>query len=127
MSESFITMTITELIAISDELLEEVICEVLDEPIQDTLSDYDESVIKRARQFCDELDNIGIDSVDGWQDRMYGIADNDAEFLQEMLEDNGEEWPEHLVIDWQESWDRNYRFDFNVIDFEGTRWYFFNS
>ena len=120
-------MTITDLIAISDELLEEVICEVLDSPIQDTLSDYDESVIKRGKEFLKELDNIGIDSVEGWQDRLYGVADNDAEFLQEMLEDNGEEWPEYLVIDWQESWDRNYRFDFNVIEFEGTRWYFHNS
>ena len=127
MSESFNQMTITDLIAISDELLEEVICEVLDAPIQDTLSDYDESVIKRGKEFLKELDNIGIDSVEGWQDRMYGVADNDADFLQEMLEDNGEEWPENLVIDWQESWDRNYRFDFNVIDFEGTRWYFRNS
>ena len=119
-------MTAT-LIAISDELLEEVICEVLEEPIQDTLSDYDESVIKRAKEFCKELDNIGIDTVDGWQDRMYGTANNDAEFLQEMLEDNGEEWPKNLVIDWQESWDRNYSYDFNVIEFEGTRWYFHNS
>ena len=117
----------TTLIALSEELLEEVICEVLEEPIQDTLSDYDGSVIKRAKEFCKELDNIGIDSVDGWQDRMYGVADNDADFLQEMLEDNGEEWPEHLVIDWQKSWDRNYRFDFNVIEFEGTRWYFHNN
>tara|TARA_R100001463_G_scaffold125914_1_gene183455 strand:- start:1410 stop:1769 length:360 start_codon:yes stop_codon:yes gene_type:complete len=117
----------TTLIALSEELLEEVICEVLEEPIQDTLSDYDESVIKRAKEFCKELDNIGIDSVDGWQDRMYGVADNDADFLQELLEDTGEEWPLMLVIDWQESWDRNYRFDFNVIEFEGKRWYFHNS
>ena len=117
----------TTLIAISDELLEEVICEVLDAPIKDTLSDYDESVIKRGKEFLKELDNIGIDSVEGWQDRMYGTADSDADFLEEMLVDNGEEWPEHLVIDWQESWDRNYRFDFNTIDFEGTRWYFYNS
>ena len=117
----------TTLIAISDELLEEVICEVLDEPIQDTLSDYDESVIKRAKEFCKELDNIGINSVEGWQDRMYGVADNDAEFLQETLEDQGEEWPENLVINWQESWDRNYRFDYNVIEWEGTRWYCINS
>ena len=122
-------MTITDLIAISDELLEEVICEVLDEPVLDTLSDYDESVIKRAKEFCKELDNIGIDSVEGWQDRMYGVADNDVEFLQDYLDDIGEleDILKNIVIDWQATWDRNYRFDFNVIEFEGTRWYFFNG
>ena len=119
----------TTLIAISDELLEEVICEVLDEPIQDTLSDYDESVIKRGKEFVKELDNIGIDSVEGWQDRMYGVGDSDVQFLETMLDDIGElqDIPTGIVIDWQASWDRNYRFDFNVIEFEGTRWYFFNS
>ena len=122
-------MTITDLIAISDELLEEVICEVLDAPIQDTLSDYDESVIKRGKEFLKELDNIGIDSVEGWQDRMYGVADNDVEFLKDYLDDIGEleDILKNIVIDWQATWDRNYRFDFNVIEFEGTRWYFFNG
>ena len=121
-------MTITDLIAISDELLEEVICEVLDEPIEDTLSDYDESVIKRGKEFLKELDNISIDSVEGWQDRMYGVADNDVEFLKDYLDDIGEleDILKNIVIDWQATWDRNYRFDFNVIEFEGTRWYFYN-
>ena len=120
-------MSSTTFIAIHAELLEEVMVEVFDSPVWDKIEDYDPEIREQAELFCKELDGIGIDSVEGWQDRFYGVADNDADFLQEMLEDNGEEWPEFLVIDWQESWDRNYRFDFNVIVFEGTRWYFYNS
>ena len=115
--------------AVDNELLEEIIVEVCDAPIQDELSDYDPKTQARANKFCDKLDEIGITNVEQWQDRMYGVANSDVEFLEEMLDDHGElqDIPEYLVIDWQESWDRNYRFDFNVIVFEGTRWYFFNS
>ena len=115
--------------AVDNELLEEIIVEVCDAPIQDELSDYDPKTQARANKFCDKLDEIGITNVEQWQDRMYGVANSDVEFLEEMLDDHGElqDIPEYLVIDWQESWDRNYRFDFNVIEFEGTRWYFFNN
>ena len=115
--------------AVDNELLEEIIVEVCDAPIQDELSDYDPKTQARGNAFCDKLDEIGITTVEQWQDRMYGVADSDAKFLEEMLDDHGDlqDVPEYLVIDWQESWDRNYRFDFNVIVFEGTRWYFFNS
>ena len=122
-------MTTSYKLAIDNELLEEIMVEVCDAPIQDDVTDYDDKIQARARKFCEELDNIGITDVEGWQDRMYGVADNDVDFLQEMLEDQGElqDISPYLVIDWQASWDCNYRFDFNVIEFEGTRWYFFNT
>ena len=115
--------------AVDNELLEEIIVEVCDAPIQDELSADDAKTQARGNLVCEELESIGITTIENWQDRMYGVADSDAEFLQEMLDDHGDlqDVPEYLVIDWQESWDRNYRFDFNVIVFEGTRWYFFNS
>ena len=115
------------LVAIDAELLEEVMVEVLESPIWENIEDYDHEIREQAELFCKELNDIGINSIEGWQDRMYGVADSDVEFLQEMLEDQGEEWPEHLVIDWQESWDRNYCFDFNVISWRGENWYFHNS
>ena len=115
--------------AVDNELLEEIIVEVCDAPIQDELSDYDAKTQARGNLFCEELESIGITTLEEWQDRMYGVADSDAKFLEEMLDDHGDlqDVPENLVIDWQESWDRNYHWDFNVIEFEGTRWYFFNS
>ena len=119
------TSTLT---AIDQELLEEIIVEVCDAPIEDSIADYEKKYILSATAFCKELEDIGITTVEGWQDRMYGVADSDAQFLEEMLDDNGElqDIPTGIVIDWQASWDCNYRFDFNVIPFEGVRWYFFN-
>tara|TARA_Y100001963_G_scaffold6725_1_gene8688 strand:- start:1394 stop:1759 length:366 start_codon:yes stop_codon:yes gene_type:complete len=120
------TSTLT---AIDQELLEEIIVEVCDAPIEDSIADYDKKYILSATAFCKELEDIGITTVEDWQDRMYSVANSDVDFLQEYLEDIGElqDISPYLVIDWQESWDRNYRFDFNVIEFEGVRWYFHNS
>jgi hypothetical protein len=115
------------LIAVDTELLEEIMVEVFDSPVWDKIEDYDPEIREQAELFCKELNDIGINSTEGWEDRFYGVADNDVHFLQELLEDSGEEWPEFLVIDWQASWDRNYCYDFNVIPWRHQNWYFHNS
>jgi len=116
-------------IAIDAELLEEVMVEVFDSPVQDKIEDYDREIKEQAEIFCKELNDIGITNCKGWQDRFYGVALSNVQFLEEMLDDNGElqDIPTGIVIDWQESWDRNYRFDFNVLPCGKLNWYFHNS
>ena len=116
-------------IAIDAELLEEVMVEVFDAPVQEKIGDYDHEIREQAELFCKELNDIGITNCEDWQDRFYGVGTSDAQFLEEMLDDNGElqDIPTGIVIDWQESWDRNYRYDFNVIPCGKLNWYFHNS
>ena len=82
----------------------------------------------RAVTFCNLLKDQGIETVDQWLDSYLGASESNAQFLEEYLTDIYElqDVPAGLVIDWDASWERNYRFDFFVIEFEGYRHYFSN-
>tara|TARA_Y100001963_G_scaffold31319_1_gene43021 strand:- start:848 stop:1213 length:366 start_codon:yes stop_codon:yes gene_type:complete len=117
------------LVAIDAELLEEVMVEVFDSPVWDKIEDYNPEIREQAKIFCNELNDIGITNCEDWSNRFYGTALSNVQFLEEMLYDNGElqDIPTGIVIDWEASWERNYRFDFNVIPCGKLNWYFHNS
>ena len=116
-------------IAIDAELLEQVMVEVFDSPVWAEIEDYDPEIREQAEIFCKELNDIGITNCEDWQDRFYGMHLCNTLFLQDMLEDIGDlqEIPPGIVIDWEASWERNYRHDFNVIPRGKFNWYFHNS
>ena len=108
-------MTTSTLTTESVELFEE---------IRDLMDDD----YSKAVAFCKLLKDEGIETVEQWIDSYCGVNDNNAQFLEEYLTDIYElqDVPAGLVIDWDASWDRNYRYDFFVIEFEGERHYFSN-
>ena len=108
-------MTTSTLTTESVELFEE---------IRDLMDDD----YSKAVTFCKLLKDEGIETVEQWIDSYCGVNDNNAQFLEEYLTDIYElqDVPAGLVIDYDASWERNYRFDFFVIEFEGDRHYFSN-
>ena len=108
-------MTTSTLTTESGELFEEV----------RALMDDDYS---KAVRVCKLLNDEGIETVDQWIDSYCGVSESNAKFLEEYLTDIYElqDVPAGLIIDFDESWNINYRYDFFVIEFEGDRHYFSN-
>ena len=108
-------MTTSTLTTESVELFEE---------IRDLMDDD----YSKAVTFCDLLKEEGIETVDQWLDAYLGTGVSNAQFLEEYLTDIYElqDVPAGLVIDYNASWERNYRYDFFVIEFDGQRHYFSN-
>jgi hypothetical protein len=98
---------------------------------QDHLLPSELALIER---FCDELDVIGIQTVDQYKDRLYTCSkpergmSAEAVFTEEQIDDQQlveETW---IVVDYQATWDRNLRFDYNTVtDGQGHTWFFINS
>ena len=116
----------------TESILEDVFQGELLEEVRD-LMDNDYS---KAIDFCKLLKDEGIESIDQFSDSYLGVYDTNAQFLEEYLTDIYElqDVPAGLVIDYDASWERNYRFDFFVIEFKtegslmanGDRHYFSN-
>ena len=134
-------MTAT-LIKHDDDLMMEVADEVFElsydseiqtdpEYKQDHLTESELSLINR---FCDELDGIGITTAEQFMDRLYCAKESErgmsaeAVFTEEQIDDQGlveETW---IVIDYQLTWDRNLRFDFNTVENgKGWTYFFYNN
>tara|TARA_R100000152_G_C6739099_1_gene162993 strand:+ start:122 stop:502 length:381 start_codon:yes stop_codon:yes gene_type:complete len=73
--------------------------------------------------FLNELKDLGIETVNDWDDRYSGTYEGreevaGAEFAQQMAEDCGEipsDLPSWIDIDWKGSW-YNLRFDYSTIE-----------
>ena len=93
-----------------------------------------ESELAQIERFCGDLDDIGIQTVDQYQDRLYTARQPErgmsaeAVFAEEYIDDGQlveETW---IVVDYQATWDRNLRFDYNTVtDCKGYTWFFTNS
>jgi len=67
-------------------------------------------------------------TIEAAQNAFVGTAESEAEFVEEMLHDTIEgikDLPGWVVIDWQATWDRNLRHDYNTArDDDGNMWFF---
>lgn len=73
------------------------------------------------------IEDINIYSA---RDAFHGTADSEADFAEQIAEECGEipkDMPSWIVIDWEASWNRNLRHDYNTAEDEnGTIWFFRN-
>jgi antirestriction protein len=58
----------------------------------------------------------GIECVHHCEDAYYGSYDSEVDFVQDYYELQGVHLLEDLVIDWEATWERNLRCDFDFID-----------
>lgn len=80
-------------------------------------------------EFMNELDDIGITTVDEIKDSFITCGYTEKEFAQYWCEDVCcYEFNERVryFIDWQGMWDHDLRYDFNTIDFDYETFYFHN-
>jgi hypothetical protein len=103
------------------EFLDEIGCECFNFDVDYTPEKWSEVDMKRVISFCDELEDIGITTKEEFDDRSYGgyKAERgmtpEAVFTEEQIDDQQlveETW---IVVNYQATWDRNLRFDFNTV------------
>ena len=101
------------------------------EAINDRCADFCDATPEEARAFMDELSEYGITTGDQFSDAHYYQTDSfhaEAEFVEYIVTElEGQELPAYLVIDWQASWDRNYRHDFFTLTNKDITFFFFNN
>ena len=101
------------------------------EAINDRGADFCDATPEEARAFMDELSDYGITTAEQFEDALYYITDTyraEAEFVEHLVtEISCQELPPYLVIDWQESWDRNYRHDFFTLTNKDITFFFHNN
>ena len=100
--------------------------------IQDNTSLFDdETSPSDCDTFMDELSEYGINTCDDFESAYYWETDSfsyEADFVEYIVTELSEvELPPYLVIDYQASWDRNYRHDFFCITFGATTMFFSNN
>lgn len=104
------------------ELWDQINCEV---------ADFCDVTHEEAQAFMDELAENGITTAEQFQDAMWYATSTycaEAEFVQHIVEEvDCQELPAYLVIDWQASWDRNYRHDFFTIKHKDITLFFVNN
>jgi hypothetical protein len=117
-----------------------------DYPEYETLSDdikalydhLDESIASKwtheeTLDFIEELEDIGIETDEQFQDSFERTVDNtwkaEAEFAEEYMVELEPGLQDSLVfhaIDWQSVWDHQLKYDFNTIEFDGEMYFFRN-
>ena len=97
--------------------------------IEEMCPEFSKLDAEQCQEFMDELDANGIETAEQFQDAYFWQSDSwnaEAEFVEYIVTElDCAELPQFLVIDWQRSWDANYRHDFFTIEFDGET-YFFN-
>jgi hypothetical protein len=84
-------------------------------------------------EFMEELDDLGIKTVEQLNDAYYGCNDEynaEAYFAEDFMIETGtisEDSPLFSFIDWQQVWDHSFRYDFNTVEFDGETYFFRNS
>lgn len=82
-------------------------------------------------EFIDELDDIGIETADQFNDAFYTVIDYshnaEAEFAEKLV-NSSYNIPEIVVsaIDWQAVWNAEFSYDYNTIEFDGSSYFFRN-
>ena len=121
----------------SNTVLESVNTELIEEINSYGLFD-DNTDSKReelTNQFIKDLADIGIESAEDFNDKYSGChqynygQSAEANFTEEQIEDCGyidKDFPSWIVVDYQQTWDRNLRFDYSTIEVEGETYFFHN-
>ncbi len=101
------------------------------EEINDRCADFCNASPEEAQAFMDELADNGITTAEQFQDAMWYATSTyraEAEFVQYIVEEiDSQDVPAYLVIDWQASWDRNYRHDFFTVKYQDITLFFHNN
>lgn len=92
----------------------------------DQYSEHD--LVSHYVDYVEQGENLGYDVVDafvGYHGISYveytaeayrGTYDSEADFAEEFTNEIYGDVPSYVVVDWQATWDKNLRYDFNFVD-----------
>lgn len=76
----------------------------------DLTDHYDDDAV---RAFVDEY---SIRDIESFEDAYFGQYGTITEFVAEWIEGRGDEVAHYIVVDYEATWERNLRFDFDFVD-----------
>ena len=87
----------------------------------DNFIQFYEEYVENGENYCYEavdafIDEFGIENIEHFTDAYYGQYDSEEQFAEQYTGDVYGEPPSHLVIDWQQTWETNLRYDFAFSD-----------
>ena len=98
--------------------------------IEDMCPEFTKLDASECQQFMDELEEIGITNADTfesaymYQTDAYNAESDYAQYVHEELMCH--DVPDMLVVDWQATYNYALKYDTNVIEFDGTTYFFQN-
>ena len=98
--------------------------------IEDMCPEFSKLDASECQQFMDELDDIGINTADHfecaymYQTDAYNAEAEYAQYVHEEMMCT--DVPNSLIVDWQATYDYALKYDTNVIEFDGTTYFFQN-
>jgi antirestriction protein len=115
-----------ETVELIDELLEDNyelsdILEFIDENSEDDFVTY-------YIEYVEQGENLGYDVVDAFVeengfcdvescgDAYVGCYVSGADFAEEYSNDCGDRVPDHIIVDWEATWDRSLSYDFDAVE-----------
>jgi antirestriction protein len=115
-----------ETVELIEELLEDnhglpCILEFIDENDEDTFVTYYEEYVEQGEKVgYDVVDAFveenGFCDVESCEDAFVGIYASGADFAEEYSNDCGEHIPNHIIVDWEATWDQSLRYDFDAVE-----------
>ena len=110
-----------------EEMLNDTERELYD-MIEDLCPEFTKLDASECQQFMDELEDIGITNADTFESAYVYQTDAynaEAEYAQYVHEEMlCQDVPDMLVVDWQATYDYGLKYDTNVIEFDGTTYFF---
>ena len=115
-----------ETVELIEELLEDnhglpCILEFIDENDEDTFVAYYESYVEQGEKVgYDVVDAFveinGFCDVESCEDAFVGIYASGADFAEEYSNDCGDHIPDHIIVDWDATWERSLIYDFDIVE-----------
>ena len=95
------------------------------------VSDFcDNDSVKSIVPFVDELNSIGIDNMEEFEDRLIYVTDShspERDFAEHITTEVVDVViPNWLCVDYQLTWDCNLRHDYNSVTIDGVTYFFCN-
>jgi hypothetical protein len=91
----------------------------------------DETSPSDCDTFMDELSDYGITTCDDFESAFYYVTDSfnpNADFVEYIVTELSEvELPPYIVIDYDATWERTFKYDFFCLSFDGTTFFFSNN
>jgi antirestriction protein len=93
------------------------------EYIKETIPNLDEKLFE-------EIDSLGIETVEQWEDAYAGKFESEADFAEQLCNDCGYLEESNLPnfisnhIDWQAVWDRELTYDYTFIEHQDQTHFF---
>ena len=91
----------------------------IDEYSEEDFLNYYEEYVNFGEDYTYEavdafIEEFGIENINSFGDAYHGMYETGAAFAEQYFDDMGYSIPDCVVVDWNETWERNFYYDFTI-------------